>query len=287
MGLSARESRITSEVALLSFLTRPQSNSANSLLIWQAGLSMNQPSLPRKWKMNNTDSRATVKNHILSSLSQEDRDELLPELQPLPLTLSQVLYEMGDTIDYVHFPNSGMCSLVSHTQEGESLEVGIVGCEGIIDLAAFFGDEKIQYRVIVQGEGDALRMRADAFKKACKQSDSLRTVMLRYTQAVITQLNQAAVCNRFHPIESRLCRWLLQCQDMLHSNDLQLTQEFIAYMLGVRRAGITVAAGAVQSLGLIRYTRGHITILDREGLKATSCECYGIIREATKKYLGT
>jgi CRP-like cAMP-binding protein len=235
--------------------------------------------------MNKTDSRVTVKNHILSSLSEKDCDELLSDLQPVSLTLSQVIYEMGDTIDYVHFPNSGMCSLVSHTKDGNSLEVGMVGHDGVIDLAAFLGDEKIQYRVIVQGEGDALRVRADAFKKACKQSDSLRTVMLRYTQAVMAQLNQAALCNRFHPIESRLCRWLLQSQDVVQSNELQLTQEFISYMLGVRRAGITVAAGAVQSLGLIRYNRGHITILDREGLKVASCECYEIISETRNKYL--
>ena len=285
MGLSAREWRITFEVALLSFLTRARPNSVNSLRIRRARLSDKQPGLLREGKMDKIDSSVHVKNYILSSVSENDRDELLPDLQLVSLRHSEVLYEMGDAIDYVHFPNSGMCSLVSHTKDGDSLGVGAVGYDGIIDLAAFFGDETIQYRVIVQSEGDALRVSAAAFKKACKRSDSLRAVLLRYTQAVITQLNQAAVCNRFHPVESRLCRWLLQCQDLVRSGELQLTQEFIAYMLGVRRAGITVAAGAIQSLGLIHCNRGHITIVDREGLKAASCECYEIISETRNKYL--
>jgi CRP-like cAMP-binding protein len=236
--------------------------------------------------MNNIDSCIHAGNHILASITKQDREGLLPELEPASLRLSQVLYEMGDAIDYVYFPNSGMCSLVSLTQEGGSLEVGIVGYEGMVDLSAFFGGHTSQYRVIVQGEGKALRMRAGAFRQAYKQADSLQAVMLRYIQVVIAQVTQSAVCNHFHPIEGRLCRWLLLCQDVVRSNELQLTQEFLAYMLGSRRAGVTVAAASLQSLGMIRYQRGHITILDRQGLEASSCECYEIVRKALDKYLG-
>lgn len=235
--------------------------------------------------MNKTSSRTRVKNHILASLPNDDRDGILLDLQPVSLRPSQVLYEMGDAIDYVYFANSGMCSLISYTKEGETLEVGIVGYDGMVGLTAFFGDDKSQHRVIVQGAGDALRMRVGAFRQAVKQVGSFQSLILRYVQVIIAQLTQSAVCNRFHPIEGRLCRWLLLSQDAVRSNELELTQEFIAYMLGVRRAGVTVAAGAIQSLGLISYNRGHITILDREGLEDASCECYAVVSDAINKYL--
>jgi CRP-like cAMP-binding protein len=236
--------------------------------------------------MNNIDSLIHTGNHILASLTKQDREGLLSDLEPVSLRLSQVLYEMGDVIDYVYFPNSGMCSLVCHTEEGGSLEVGIVGYEGMVELSAFFGGNISQYRVIVQGEGVAWRMRAGAFRQAFKQACSLQTTMQSYIQVVIAQITQSAICSHFHLIESRLCRWLLLCQDVVQSNELQLTQEFLSYMLGSRRAGVSVAAGALQSQGLIEYNRGHITILDRERLEAASCECYGTIRKALDKYLG-
>ena len=235
--------------------------------------------------MNNINYRVEAGNYIIASLTKEDRAGLLPHLEPVSLQLSQILYEMDDPVDYIYFPISGMCSLVSLTQEGDTLEVGIVGYEGMLPLAAFFGDETNQYRVVVQGEGDALRMRVGVFNRACKQAGSFQAIMLRYIQSLLSQLTQSALCNHFHPIEGRLCRWLLLSRDVVLSDELQLTQEFLAHMLGSRRAGVTVAAGALQNLGLIRYQRGHITIVDVEGLRANACECYGVVRRAFDKYL--
>jgi CRP-like cAMP-binding protein len=227
-----------------------------------------------------------AENLILSALPIDVRNQLLSQLESVSLTYSEVLYEIDDPINHVYFPTSGMVSLVSTTREGQSLEVGIVGCEGYVGLPIFLDDSVSPYRMIVQAEGTALRMKVAAFKALCDQHASLQELLHRYAQLLMREITQSALCICFHHLEARFCRWLLVCQDKVKSDEFHLTQEFLADMLGVRRAGVTVAAGAIQSLGLIRYNRGTITIADREGLMAASCECYGISREAIKKYLG-
>jgi CRP-like cAMP-binding protein len=219
-------------------------------------------------------------NKLLAALSPESYERLTPQLEPFPLNHSAVLAEIGDRLEYVYFPNSGMVSLISHTEDGTTLEVGIIGYEGVVGISTFLGVDESQYRLLVQGEGNALRMNAETFKAECSREPSLQKVILRYTQALMTQITQAAVCNRFHDVEARLCRWLLQSQDCMRSSELHLTQDFLSHMLGVHRPGVTLAAGILQSAGLIHYTRGYITILDRKRLESASCECYGAVKAA-------
>ncbi|HVF92074.1 MAG TPA: Crp/Fnr family transcriptional regulator [Blastocatellia bacterium] len=222
-----------------------------------------------------------IDNCILSALPDSELAQLLPRLEPCPLSAGQVIYEIGARIDYVYFPESGLASLVSYTQEGNSLEMAIVGYEGMIGLPAFLGTDISAYRVIMQMKGHALKMKADVFRSECERLHSLQSLMLRYAQTSITHISQTALCTRFHDIELRLCCLLLLAQDIVKSDHLHLTQESLSYMLGCRRAGITVAAGHIQSKGLIGYTRGRVTILDRDGLKSASCECYEVITRAT------
>jgi CRP-like cAMP-binding protein len=229
--------------------------------------------------MSETLPRST--NKLLAALSLETYERLTLHLESFHLNYTAVLAEMGDRLKYVFFPNSGMVSLISLTEEGGTLEVGITGYDGVVGLSIFLGVEESQYRLLVQGEGNAFRMEAEVFKAECNREPSLQKVMLRYTQALMTQITQAAICNRFHDVESRLCRWLLQSQDCMRSSDLQLTQDFLAAMLGVHRPGVTIAAGNLQNAGLIQYNRGQITILDRKGLESSSCECYGIVKRAS------
>jgi CRP-like cAMP-binding protein len=230
--------------------------------------------------MNTTRNSPPVENRILASLPDKEREQILAHLEPFTLDHSAVLYEIGSRIEHVYFPNSGMVSLISHEEGGETLEVGIVGFEGMVGLSVFLEADLSPYRALVQGKGDALRMKVDTFKDECDRLASLQRLIRRYTQARLTQVTQAAICNRFHNMELRLARWLLQSQDCMRSDELQLTQEFIAMMLGTHRPGVTITAGMLQSAGLIHYNRGHITILDREHLEAASCECYKVIREA-------
>jgi CRP-like cAMP-binding protein len=213
-------------------------------------------------------------------LPADIRNQLLSQLEPVHLPFSEVLYEIDDPVDYIYFLNSGMVSMVSSTYEGESLEVGIVTYEGYLGLPIFLKDTASAYRMIVQAEGNALRMKVDTFKAMCNEHARLQEVLHRYTQSLIREVTQSALCICFHQLEARLCRWLLFCQDAVKSETLHLTQEFLADMLGVRRAGVTGAAGTIQDKGLISYSRGRITILDRQGLEAASCECYKAIKEA-------
>ena len=217
-------------------------------------------------------------NKLLAALPPEIYARLTPHLESFHLHYATILAEMGDRLKSVFFPNSGMVSLISLTEEGGTLEVGITGYDGVVGLSIFLGVEESQYRLLVQGEGNAFRMDAEVFKAECNREPSLQKVMLRYTQALMTQITQAAICNRFHDVEARLCRWLLQSQDCMRSSDLQLTQDFLATMLGVHRPGVTIAAGNLQTAGLINYYRGHITILDRKRLESASCECYGVVK---------
>ena len=225
-------------------------------------------------------SHSPIENRILAALPSLDREQMLAHLEPFSLNHSEVLYETGDPMQYVYFVNSGMVSMVSTTEEGNTLEVGIIGYEGVVGFVVFLGAEATRYRFVVQGTGDALRMTADKFKAACEQRSSLRGLILGYTQARMTQITQAAICNHFHSIESRLCRWLLESLSCMKSNELELTQDFLAMMLGTHRPSITIAAGILQSAGMIRYNRGHITVLNRRALEEASCECYRVIRRA-------
>jgi CRP-like cAMP-binding protein len=237
--------------------------------------------------MNSPQPWPPIKNRILAALPDSEREPLLAHLEPFTLDHSVVLYELGDRIEYVYFINSGMVSLISITEEGEILEVGIVGDEGLVGLSAFLEADESKYRALVQGQGKALRMKADTFTAACDHRAPLRSLMRRYTNAWMIQITQAAVCNRFHTLEARLCRWLLQSQNIMKSDELELTQDCRAMMLGVHRPGVSLVAGTLQSAGLIRYSRGHITILDRQRLEASSCECYKVIRQAIDEFTKT
>jgi CRP-like cAMP-binding protein len=230
--------------------------------------------------MNSIPSGFSVENLLLSALSAEVRKELMAHLEPVSLPYSHVIYEIDDSIDYVYFINAGMVSLISTTLEGQSLEVAIVGREGYVGIPVFLESGVSPYRVISQSDTDTLRMKAGAFKDACARHEPLEELLHCYAQSLIKAIAQSALCVCFHPLEARFCRWLLVCQDNTKSYEFYLTQEFIADMLGVRRAGVTVAAGNIQNKGLISYNRGHITILDRKGLEAACCECYRCIKEA-------
>lgn len=230
--------------------------------------------------MSHSESGQQIDNRILLNLTAADREQLLPHLEPIHLPFGRILYNLNAPIDYVYFHNTGMSSLISYTQEGGNIEVGMVGYEGVTGLQAFLGTGIADHHAVMQLADDGLRMPADQFKQACSQLLSLQTVMLRYTQSMMMQFTQSVVCSRFHSIEQRLCRWLLTSQDAVRSDDIRLTQEFLAAMLGVNRPGVTIAARLIQNTGMIEYSRGRIKILDRQGLKASSCECYATIAEA-------
>jgi CRP-like cAMP-binding protein len=234
--------------------------------------------------MNLTQPSELIENRILAGLNAQEFSQLFRQLEPINLNHADVLYEIDDSFDYVYFPNRGIVSLVSVTESGDSLEIGLIGYEGIVGLPIFFGAAKSPYRTIVQVAGRGMRVRADYFRSAYKPNNSLQAMLLRYTQATMTQITQIAICNRFHSIESRLARWLLLTQSRLKSNEFYLTQEFLAQMLGTQRPAVTVAAGILQNAGFIRYNRGNITLTDQQGLESASCECLRIIIKAYNWY---
>lgn len=224
-------------------------------------------------------------NRLLAALPPEEYQRLLPQLEFVSLDLGRVLYQVGQPIDYVYFPHRSMISLVMVLQDGSTAEVGLVSGNGMVGIPVILGSDISFNLAIVQIADGAMRMPADSLKTEFKRGGSLQALLLRYVQALLTQVSQTAACNRLHGLEARLARWMLLVQDTIHSNELQLTQEFIAQMLGVRRAGVTIAAGALQQAGLIRYSRGKITILDRQGLEAISCECYRVIENEYDRLL--
>jgi CRP-like cAMP-binding protein len=203
----------------------------------------------------------------------------------LALTLGDVIYEPGERMDYIYFPTSAVVSLVYTMEKGATAEMGLVGNEGVVGIALFMGGDTTPNQAVAQVAGGALRMRAQAMLEEFRRGGPFQLALLRYTQALITQISQTAVCNRLHQVEQRLCRWLLLTRDRLPSDQILMTQEFIAHMLGVRREGVTVAAHRLQDAGLIRYRRGHITILDREGLEAAACECYRVVKDEFDRLL--
>ncbi len=217
-------------------------------------------------------------NHLLDALPAEDYERLVPHLQHVALKLGDVLYEPGGKMRYVYFPTTAIVSLLYVLQNGASAEIAVVGNEGILGISLFMGGETTPSRAVVQSAGYGYRMRATLLKDEFGRFGVLMHLLLRYTQALITQMAQTAVCNRHHTVDQQLCRWLLLSLDRLSANELIMTQELIADMLGVRREGVTQAAGKLQSAGLIHYRRGRITVLDRAGIEARSCECYSVVK---------
>jgi len=217
-------------------------------------------------------------NYLLAALPVSEYERLNPDLELVPLPLGQVLYESGDQLQHVHFPTDSIVSLLYVMADGASAEIAVVGNEGIIGIALFMGGETMPNRAVVQSAGYAYRLKGHLLKAAFNRAEKLQQLLLRYTQALLTQMSQTAVCNRHHSVDQQLCRWLLLSLDRLPSNELTMTQELIANMLGVRREGVTEAAGKLQSAGLIHYSRGQITVIDRPRLEARACECYQVVK---------
>jgi CRP-like cAMP-binding protein len=224
-----------------------------------------------------------TENQLLAALSAAERERLRPHLEDVALPLAEVVYESGRTLDYVYFPVDSIVSLLYVLENGASAEIAVVGNDGVVGISIFMGGESTPSRAVVQSAGRALRLPARLMKEEFTRGGSMQHLMLRYTQALITQMAQTAVCNRHHSVDQQLCRWLLLSIDRLPSSDITMTQELIANMLGVRREGVTEAAGKLQKAGVISYRRGHIKVLDRTRLEHMSCECYEVVRRETSR----
>ena len=222
-------------------------------------------------------------NHLLAALPAADYARLLPDLDLIPMPLGWAIYESGGPEAYVYFPTDAIVSLLYVLEDGDSTELGVVGNDGMVGIALFMGGETTPSRAVVQSAGQGYRLNAPVLKAEFERASMLQHILLRYTQALITQMTQTAVCNRHHSVEQQLCRWLLLSLDRLPSNELVMTQELIANMLGVRREGVTEAAGKLQAAGMIHYSRGKIIVLDRPKLEARVCECYGVVRRETDR----
>ncbi len=218
-------------------------------------------------------------NFLLAALPDATYEGLLPSLEKVALPLGMVVYESGGVQGYVYFPTSSIVSLLYVLADGASAEIAVTGREGLVGIALFMGGETTPSRAVVQSAGEGYRLRASVLKKEFEGGGALQHLLLRYTQALITQMTQTAVCNRHHSVDQQLCRWLLLSLDRLPGNELMMTQELIANMLGVRREGVTEAAGRLQAEGLIHYRRGHISVLDRGRLETRVCECYAVVKK--------
>ena len=224
-------------------------------------------------------------NHLLASLPPDARARLFPQLELVPMPLGEVLYESGSRLRHVYFPTTCIVSLLYVMEDGATAEIAVVGNEGVIGIALFMGGETTPSRALVQSKGQAYRLKSQLLKEEFNRSGEMQHLLLRYTQALLTQMAQTAVCNRHHSVDQQLCRWLLLSLDRLPTNKLSMTQELIANMLGVRREGVTEAAGKLQAAGLIHYSRGHITVLDRPRLEALACECYAVVKKEFDRLL--
>ena len=224
-------------------------------------------------------------NQLLSALPPTEWERWLPQLERVSMPLGQVVYESGRPLSHVVFPTTAIVSLLYVMENGASAEIAVVGHEGVVGISLFMGGESTPSRGVVQSAGEGFRLRAAAIKDEFNRSHPVMHLLLRYTQALITQMAQTAVCNRHHSLDQQLCRWLLLSLDRLPGNELVMTQELIANMLGVRREGVTEAALKLQKLGLIRYARGHITVLDRPGLTERTCECYAVVKKEYERLL--
>ena len=221
---------------------------------------------------------SSYQNHLLHALPAGDYTRLKSQLELIPMALGQVLYEPGARLRYVYFPTTSIVSLLYVMEDGASAEIAVVGNEGMLGISLFMGGETTPSHAVVQSAGFGIRLKAQLLKDEFARFGPMMHLLLRYTQALITQMAQTAVCNRHHSVDQQLCRWLLLSLDRLATNELSMTQELIANMLGVRREGVTEAAGKLQNSGLIRYRRGRITVLDRPALEARTCECYQVVK---------
>jgi CRP-like cAMP-binding protein len=225
-------------------------------------------------------------NQLLSSLPPQEYESLSRHLEHVPLPPGKILFNMGDPIRYAYFPTGGQVSLLSLTEDGMTVEVAMGGNEGVIGVPVILRMSTAPYTAMVQiGDGGALRVRSDVLRQEFDRGGRLQDLLLRYTHVLLTQVSQSAICNRFHSLEERLSRWLLLANDIARQDTFHLTQEFIAHMLGTPRTGVTMAAGALQKAGLIRYSRGRIHVLNRKGLEKSSCECYQIVRKEFDSFL--
>lgn len=218
-------------------------------------------------------------NHLLAALLDAEFERLSPHLEPVMMRLGDVLYESGGQLNHVYFPTSAIVSLHYVLENGSSSEMAGVGNEGILGISLFMGGNTTPSRAVVQTAGHGYRLKSQILMQEFNRAGPVMRLLLRYTQALLTQMSQTAVCNRYHTVEQQLCRWLLLTLDRLPTSELTMTQDLIANMLGVRREGVTVAAGHLQNYGYIRCRRGHITVLDRVGLEADVCECYAVVKK--------
>jgi CRP-like cAMP-binding protein len=225
------------------------------------------------------------KNLLLDALSASELKRIRPHLEPVQMPLGEVIYESGRHIDHVYFPADSIVSLLYVLENGASAEIAVVGNDGVVGISLFMGGETTPSRAVVQSAGHAFRMPGAIMKQEFTRGGTMQHLMLRYTQALITQMAQTAVCNRHHSVDQQLCRWLLLSIDRLAAPEITMTQELIANMLGVRREGVTEAAGKLQKAGVISYRRGHIKVLDRAKLEALSCECYEVVRRESMRLL--
>jgi CRP-like cAMP-binding protein len=223
------------------------------------------------------------KNRLLAALTPTELKRLRPHLEPIMMPLGDVIHESGLTLEHVYFPTTGIVSLLYVMEDGASAEIAVVGNEGVVGISLFMGGETTPSRAVVQSAGGAYRLPARFMQAEFIRGGSLQHLLLRYTQALITQMAQTAVCNRHHSVDQQLCRWLLLSLDRLEGDELIMTQELIANMLGVRREGVTAAAGKLQKAGVITYRRGHIKVLDRPTLETLSCECYAVVRRESDR----
>jgi CRP-like cAMP-binding protein len=225
-------------------------------------------------------------NHVLRALPVPERERLYPHLRLVAMPLGMVVYESGVRLRHIYFPTDCIVSLLYVLEDGNSAEIAIVGKEGAVGVSLFMGGETTPSRAVVQSPGFAYRLSGARLKQEFIRHGQMLNLLLRYTQSLITQMAQTAVCNRYHALDQQLCRWLLLSLDRLESNELKMTQELIASMLGVRREGVTEAAGRLQKQGVIRYSRGKITVLDRPKLEKLSCECYAVVKRESDRLLG-
>ena len=224
-----------------------------------------------------------AQNDLLRSLSAAEMKRLAPHLEPFPMPLGHVVYESGRILDHVYFPTTAIVSLLYVMEDGASAEIAVVGHEGLVGISLFMGGETTPSRAVVQSAGQSLRLAARYLREEFSRAGSMQHRLLRYTQSLITQMAQTAVCNRHHSVDQQLCRWLLLSLDRLPTLELVMTQELIANMLGVRREGVTAAAGKLQDAGVIEYRRGRIKVLDRPKLEQMSCECYEVVRKESER----
>jgi CRP-like cAMP-binding protein len=234
-----------------------------------------------------THSDNALSNHLLAALPVTEFEQLQPHLEQISLVLGQVIYESGEELEFVYFPTTAIISLLYIMENGSTAEIGMTGNDGLVGVALFMGGLTTPNRAIVQSAGDAFRLPSKPLQATFSAGGVFQSILLRYTQYLMTQISQTAVCNRLHSVEQQLCRWLLINHDLLQSNELVMTHELIANMLGVRREGVSIAAGNLQRNGLITYSRGTITMLDRGAMESEVCECYRVVKDEYDRILGT